>query len=338
MSSARARGNRGGGGEGVDKVIEKLRKSGVFDSVCLSPVCHTESTVAEGNYYEAHQMYHSVCQRLVTQQKPADARALLYAGAVELLNANQIGSGSDLGLRMLDIYDSDLVPVDDASRGNVLAIFNAFKERQNTYCEDFVRRAVKWSSSESKPFGDQLLHHAMGSRYFEEKEYYNAEHHFVLGTADSAKALGRMAYQWSQEGYLEDAGYFIARGSLALLAQKRLQKAHAAYSTFLSALVDSRPQDVDTVLPFNPTTGTADSLTVTKHPLSNFVGMLLFVIQRDSRDEFLRLMQEYKAEIYGFDPYLAQLVERIAGVWFGLGPKKQANPMEELMKMFAAPK
>ncbi|KAJ3060916.1 hypothetical protein HDU98_003138 [Podochytrium sp. JEL0797] len=325
---ARARGNRGGGGDGVDKVVLKLKKS-----------------VEEGNFYEAHQMYHSVCQRLVTQQKPADAVTLLYFGAVELLNAKQIGSGSDLGLRMIDLMETEKMAVDTESRmqalkplftEKVLDIFQAFQDRQNTYCEDFVRRSMKWSATcgECKT-GDQQLHHAYGSTYFKAKEYYNAEHHFALGTLDSAKAMGRMAYQWSQEGYFEDAGYFIARGALAFLAQKKLQKAHTAYTTFLAELVSAHPEDVDQTLPFTPTTGPASSLTVTKHPLANFIGVLLFVVQRDGKDEFGRVMQEYKAEVYGFDTYLAVLFEKVAGVYFGLGPKKQANPLAEMMKMFA---
>ncbi|KAI9342820.1 hypothetical protein BDR26DRAFT_858820 [Obelidium mucronatum] len=317
--AARARGNRGGGGKGVEEVVTKLKKS-----------------VEEGNFYEAHQMYHSVCQRLVTQQKPADAVTLLYSGAVELLNAKQIGSGSDLGLRMIDLFESEKMAVDTESRKKVLDIFQAFQDRQNTYCEDFVRRSMKWSGGAGEcPTGDQQLHHAMGTRYFKEKEYYNAEHHFALGTDDSAKALGRMAFQWSQEGYYEDAGYFIARGALAYLAQKKLHKAHLAYTTFVAELAAANPDDVDSIIPFNPTTGTNDNLTMTKHSLSNFIGILLFIVQRDGKDEFLRLMQEYKPEVYGFDPYLAQLFERIAGIYFGLGPKKQPNPMAELMKMFS---
>ncbi|KAJ3107259.1 hypothetical protein HK100_003613 [Physocladia obscura] len=333
-ATARARGNRGGGGEGVEKVILKLKKSGEQSRERTARADLFE----EGNFYEAHQMYHSVCQRLVTQHKPADAIALLFSGAVELLTAKQIGSGSDLGLRMLDLFDAEKIALDTDSRNKVLEIFQAFDERQNTYCEDFVRRAVRWSATETSPAGDQSMHHTLGLRYFKEKEYYNAEHHFIYGTVDSAKALGRMAFQWSQEGYYEDAGYFIARGGLALLAQKKLAKAHIAYTTFLSELTAAKPDDVDSVLPFKPTTGAADTLTVTKHSLSNFFGLLLFIIQRDSKEEFSRLIQEYKAEVYGFDPYLAQLFERIAAVWFGLGPKKQANPMEELMKMFAGPK
>ncbi|ORY53232.1 hypothetical protein BCR33DRAFT_655225, partial [Rhizoclosmatium globosum] len=290
-----------------------------------------------GNFYEAHQMYHSVCQRLVTQQKPADAVTLLYAGAVELLNAKQIGSGSDLGLRMIDLFESEKMAVDTESRKKVLDIFQAFHERQNTYCEDFVRRSMKWSGTNGEfPTGDQQLHHAMGTRYFKEKEYYNAEHHFALGTLDSAKAMGRMAYQWSQEGYFEDAGYFIARGALALKTNrselqisrsKKHQKAYIAYQNFLTELTENKPDDVDSDIQFNPTTGAADTLTLTKHPLSNFIALLLIIIQRDGKEEFVKLMNEYKPEVYGFDPYLAVLFERVAGIYFGLGPKKQPNPM-----------
>ena len=55
-------------------------------------------------------------------------------------------------------------------------------------------------------------------RYFKAKDYYQAEHHFVSGTIDSAKALGWMAFQWAEEGYECDKGYFIARGVLVWVA------------------------------------------------------------------------------------------------------------------------
>jgi len=51
-------------------------------------------------------------------------------------------------------------------------------------------------------------------RYFRNKHYFDAESSFIYGNAESAKAYGIMAWQWSQEGYVQDVGYFICRAVL----------------------------------------------------------------------------------------------------------------------------
>jgi hypothetical protein len=85
---------------GVSRVLLKLQKS-----------------VQEGNYYEAHQMYHSVSQRYLKQKKTADALNLLQEGARNMLLHGQINSGLDLFTRMLDVFESQAFDVNDETRG-----------------------------------------------------------------------------------------------------------------------------------------------------------------------------------------------------------------------------
>ncbi|KAJ3333004.1 hypothetical protein HDU76_012223 [Blyttiomyces sp. JEL0837] len=310
---------------GVEKVLVKLAKS-----------------VEDGNYYEAHQMYHSVCQRYLKQKKPQDAISLVYSGALNLLKYNQIGSAADLAERMLDIYNSESLPVDDVNKSRLIEIFTAFPVRDNTYVLDFVRSALRWSAKFGVcPTGDQQLHHVFGSRYFKEKEYYEAESHLLYGTLDSAKAAGHMAYEWSEEGYCTDKGYFIARIVLPLLAQKKMKKAKAAFDTYHKDLETKSPSDLLGNVPFRPQVpGTSEppsEVPVFKHRLANFVSLLLIVVQRESADQFTAIKGEYRGSL-DIDGYLHMLVDRIADVWFGLGPKKQPNIMEDLMKsLFAGP-
>lgn len=95
-----------------------------------------------------------------------------------------------------------------------MELFDHF-DLQSSFAIEFVRDALRWSGKNgAHAAGDPYLHHMFGMRYFKAKDYYQAEYHFGHGTVDSAKALGWMAYQWAEEGYDCDKGYFIARGVL----------------------------------------------------------------------------------------------------------------------------
>lgn len=71
--------------QGSEKVLAKLHKS-----------------VEDGNYYEAHQMYLSLAQRYSKQDKVADSIALLSSGAELLLKHAQVGSGSELAMKLVE--------------------------------------------------------------------------------------------------------------------------------------------------------------------------------------------------------------------------------------------
>lgn len=86
--------------KGTEKTLEKLKTS-----------------VANGNYYEAHQIYRTIARRYNKQQKYAKAIQLLHDGAVTLMQHEQYASGSDLANYMLDTYNAAQVPVDEKSLG-----------------------------------------------------------------------------------------------------------------------------------------------------------------------------------------------------------------------------
>ena len=156
---------------GVSKTIEKIQKS-----------------IADGNYYEAHQMVHSVSQRLFKQKKTQEAVALLFEGTQSMLNHQEFGSALDLVARLMDIYDT----MENPDKDLFLNLFLLFPLKSPS-CDDFVKMVLKWSSKLSNnPLGDPYYHHAFGSRYYAEGLFYDAEFHYVHGTLDSAKALGRM--------------------------------------------------------------------------------------------------------------------------------------------------
>lgn len=59
-------------------------------------------TLGQGNYYEAHQMFHSVSQRLLKQKKIGEAIHLLTAGTQAMLQHGQGGSALDLFERLVE--------------------------------------------------------------------------------------------------------------------------------------------------------------------------------------------------------------------------------------------
>ncbi|KAJ1548064.1 hypothetical protein HK096_005994 [Nowakowskiella sp. JEL0078] len=188
--------------KGVDKVLNKLAAS-----------------VALGNYYEAHQMYHSVCQRMhlivtqryLKQNKISDALDLLQSGVKNLLKYSQVGSASDLCQRLLDIFVDKEIKVTDDSLARIIDIFQDYPVSDPS-CKDFVRNALRWSTKFSQyPSGDPSLHHVFGLKFYKDCDFYEAEAHFALGNVDSARAAGHLAWEWGSEKHVEDPGYFVAR-------------------------------------------------------------------------------------------------------------------------------
>lgn len=76
---------------GVQKTLLKLKKN-----------------VANGDFYEAFQQYHSLSQRYIKQKKYKDAIALLHDGTINMLTHEQHGSAVDLLERLLAVYTTNL--------------------------------------------------------------------------------------------------------------------------------------------------------------------------------------------------------------------------------------
>lgn len=84
-----------------------------------------------GNGYQIKQrlqLYYVVNRRIlmdwmcryVKAHNFADAIKLLRSGALLLLQHKQAGSGADLALYMVEVYNLDKVPVTEESRGNLI--------------------------------------------------------------------------------------------------------------------------------------------------------------------------------------------------------------------------
>jgi len=73
--------------------------------------------IFEGQYYEAHQQLRVVAARYVKQQNWNAAIGILHEGALALLKASQGGSGGDLCLYLVEVFDKGKQPVNSNSKG-----------------------------------------------------------------------------------------------------------------------------------------------------------------------------------------------------------------------------
>lgn len=73
--------------------------------------------VANGQPYEAHQKARTFASRYSKAGQYDTAIDVLFQSARELLKAGQQGSGTDLALFLLDVYESKGESVSDDSRG-----------------------------------------------------------------------------------------------------------------------------------------------------------------------------------------------------------------------------
>ncbi len=75
--------------------------------------------IAEGQFYEAHQQLRVVTSRYVKQENWDAAIDVLFGGARALLKAGQGGSGGDLCVFLMEVYNkAELVP-DAGNKGNL---------------------------------------------------------------------------------------------------------------------------------------------------------------------------------------------------------------------------
>lgn len=88
---------------------------------------------------------------------------VLSQGATMLMRADQGGSGGDLCLFLMDVYNKGGLPSDLRNKARLLYLLRAFPRREPTR-KRFMAEMVAWSAKTSGfPAGDPELHHVAGS-------------------------------------------------------------------------------------------------------------------------------------------------------------------------------
>lgn len=82
--------------------------------------------IEEGHYYEAHQQLRTIANRYVKSKDWSSAVELLTPGALALLKAGQGGSGADLCVYLMEVYDKAEYVPDTANKARLVTLLRAF--------------------------------------------------------------------------------------------------------------------------------------------------------------------------------------------------------------------
>lgn len=275
--------------------------------------------------YEAHQQLRTIANRYVRSSDYAAAIDLLSSGATMLLKAGQGGSGADLCIYLMEVYQKAETKSDMGNKARLVSLLRAFPPSEPGK-KKFVAGIVEWSSKQSEfPAGDPELHHVIGSLFAEEGEVYDAEKHLTLGTSDSASVFSDMEYEWYASDEPSTASYYAARAVFPYLMIGNTRAANKALLLFTSKLSSSHPGlGVQSI-----SSPSSDIRIYPSLPLLNFLGLLLLAVQRGSSDLFKQLKSHYATHLKetGWDEALLHIGE----MYFGIKIPSQSNPMFDMM-------
>ncbi|KAF9934830.1 hypothetical protein FBU30_010803 [Linnemannia zychae] len=298
---------------GTAKVLQKLEKS-----------------VDAGNYYEAHQMYRTVANRYVKANNYKDAIDLLYSGALLLLKHKQTGSGTDLALYLIEVYNLAKVPVTEESRDRIFDLADLM-DAENSQRKSFLQNAISWSANNGQyKNGDPLLQHYIGLRFWKEKDFNQAEAHLLVGTQESAEALGLVLFEWSEEEPTHDKGAYLLRGILQELAMRNLRDANTVFKTFVARLPAS-------YLSSEQKAPNGTTIQTFKSSLLNLAQMLLLTCETGNAAIFKQVAAKYKP-VLAIDENFGALITTIGELFFNIQAPKQTNVLADLMNsLFMGP-
>ncbi|KAI8342627.1 hypothetical protein BC941DRAFT_413339 [Chlamydoabsidia padenii] len=304
--------------KGTGKTLEKLK-----------------SSVNEGKYYEAHQMYRTVARRYNKQEKYNNSIKLLHDGAVSLLQHKQSGSGSDLANYMMDTYLTANLPVDEQSLDRVIDILELYPSTE-VGRKSFLSKTFSWTKKNGNySEGDPELHDYVGTLFYQEGQFALAEEHLLVGTDHSAELLGQLSYTWAQQDTNNTSGIYIARAVLQYIAMKSVRHATMAFNSFINTANTSIPVQSKVDFRYSPA-GDTVKITTFNDSWLNFTQLVLLTVQRDGAALFKELKSTYGPMYHqhaGFD----DLIDDIGAAFYNIQkPRKQGNMMQDLMNSLFA--
>src|SRR5258707_15166391 len=100
--------------------------------------------IAAGNAYEAHQKTRTFASRYVKANQHDVAIDVLFQAAREMFKGGHLGSGTDLGVYMIDVYETKGETVAEESRGGInpttLTTNKQFTLKTSTYNPTYFTR------------------------------------------------------------------------------------------------------------------------------------------------------------------------------------------------------
>jgi len=288
---------RGQGARGASRVLAKLNNS-----------------LENGNFYEAHQMYRTLFYRYTAQKKYGEIESMLYDGAMKLFAKDQGGSGADLSKLYLDNLvsmqsesaSSDQEGKEEERMQRVVKLYTSIPASLPDK-DNFLGQAVKWSSDKHNPSGHPRLHQLLAYEFWKLKKYPESRHHFLYSSDGSG--CGHMLADFHHErGLLREIDLFIVGTVLQYLCLKK----HIAAAVALHAYAQKHPS----------LAASKSGNPPFKHPLMNFVWLLLLAIEhKQSVTAFTTLTEKYMPSIKR-DPTFLEYLDKIGQHFFGVPPPK----------------
>ncbi|KAG9014042.1 hypothetical protein FRB94_000240 [Tulasnella sp. JGI-2019a] len=306
--------------------------------------------IASGDFYSAHQKARTFAARYTKSKAYAVAIQVLFESARELLKAGQPGSGVDLGVMMIDVYETSGEDMSEVSRGRITQLI-ALTGTEGTWRDTVISKAIAWSAKATDcPAGDPELQYYLGELFHKEMNYPESELHLLCsGTRDSARLLAQVLFEWSRGGS-EPAAY-ACRGVMPFLLTTNILAARTFLDAFLPLIFASKP---DMLLQKDPVAvGRGDEIwTTTDHTL-NFLQMTIRICQRadpdatnfkDVRNAWVRLCSRYVGSVSGAstpsgkmlvvgDQGMKDAVISLSHLYFNIQPPRTGptNPLGDMM-------
>ncbi|KIM31594.1 hypothetical protein M408DRAFT_64328 [Serendipita vermifera MAFF 305830] len=304
--------------------------------------------IASGQAYEAHQKARTFASRYSKSGAYDVAIDVLAQSATELFKAGQLGSGTDLGCFLLEVYELKGAEVNDESRARLTQLIS-LAGSEGQWRKTLMDRSMSWSAKHS-PYrtGDPTLHAFLGDLFFKESDYPAAEIHFLAaGTRDAAKALANVLFAWSRNG--ADPGTYASKGVIPYLLAGNILAARIFLASFLTLLVAARPDILarQNAIPL-PASGesAADEVYLTTDLTLNFLQLAIRTCQRaknaqpqgkQAQEMWVRLCGSYQSRrgLVAQGVYREALSE-IGTLFFDLPAPRAAagNPLQDMMASF----
>lgn len=285
--------------DGVSKIVAKLQKR-----------------LNDHEYYEAHQLYRTLCFRYCAQEKYDKAIDLLMNGALALLEANQASSGADLAVLLVTTMEKTNVSVTSDIIMKLAALHRLMPE-DNIERPNYVSAVLRWaeknspslvsspsSSSASEVCASSsltacsLLHNEFGITYWNERNFARARYHFIRSQNGEGCASMLIEFHITY-GYPSEVDLFITQAVLQFLCLRNRLTAEACFNSYTR----QHPQ-VEKGPPF-------------VRPLLNFLWLLLLATEGGSLAVFNILCEKYKMSLCR-DPAYSDYLTRIGQLFFHL--------------------
>ena len=140
--------------------------------------------------------------------------------------------------------------------------------------------------------------------------------------------MADLEYKWYAADDAHTAGLYAARAIFPFLLAGNLRAANTAFLLFTSRLSSSNPALASEQI----SASSSEARVFPSLPLLNFLGLLLFAVQKGSTDLFRGLQQHYKQIIAeqtegSWDEALTHVGES----FFGIHQARQSNPLMDMM-------